>query len=98
MSEFMGLVRGAYDAKAGRLRTRGGQPCTTRCPATARTGPVTTRAVAAELAPHRIADTMAFMFESRWVIRPTRWAVETPLMQLDYDEVWRDFAKGAPPR
>ena len=41
---------------------------------------------------------MAFMFESRWVLRPTRWASETPLHQLDYDEVWSDFAKGDPSR
>jgi homogentisate 1,2-dioxygenase len=40
---------------------------------------------------------MAFMFESRWVIRPTRWATETPLMQLDYDDVWKGFAKARPP-
>jgi homogentisate 1,2-dioxygenase len=41
---------------------------------------------------------MAFMFESRWVIRPTRFATETPLAQLDYDDCWNDFTKGAPPR
>jgi homogentisate 1,2-dioxygenase len=40
---------------------------------------------------------MAFMFETRHVVRPTRWAVETPAMQLDYDDVWRGFAKARLP-
>ena len=56
------------------------------------------KAVAAELAPHKIEGTMAFMFESRSVIRPTRWAMETPTMQLDYDDCWSDFRKAELPR
>ena len=55
------------------------------------------RAVAAELAPHKITDTLAFMFESRWVIAPTRFAAETPLLQPDYDACWADFAKARLP-
>ena len=55
------------------------------------------KAVAATLAPHRIADTMAFMFETRHVIRPTRWAIETPLCQPDYDDAWAGFAKATLP-
>jgi homogentisate 1,2-dioxygenase len=55
------------------------------------------KAIAAELAPHKIEDTMAFMFESRWVIRPTRFAIETPLVQLDYDDCWEGFAKAQVP-
>ena len=97
MSEFMGLIEGAYDAKAGGFAP-GGASLHNQMSGHGPDRASYDKAVAAELAPQRIADTMAFMFESRWVIRPTRWAVETPLMQLDYDEVWRDFAKGAPPR
>jgi homogentisate 1,2-dioxygenase len=41
---------------------------------------------------------MAFMFETRHVVAPTRWAAETPTMQLDYDEVWSGFAKAELPR
>ena len=55
------------------------------------------KAVAAELKPHKIDDTMAFMFESRHVLRPTRWAMETPLLQRDYDAVWEGFAKARVP-
>ncbi|KEY97752.1 hypothetical protein AI27_16575 [Sphingomonas sp. BHC-A] len=55
-------------------------------------------ALAAELKPHRIADSMAFMFESRYPFRPTRFAMETPLSQLDYDDCWSGFAKARLPR
>jgi homogentisate 1,2-dioxygenase len=47
----------------------------------------------AELKPHKIDGTMAFMFETRWVMRPTRWALETPSVQEDYDDVWAGFPK-----
>jgi homogentisate 1,2-dioxygenase len=49
------------------------------------------------LKPHRIENTMAFMLESSAVIRPTRFAVETPLMQLDYDDCWSGFTKAQIP-
>jgi len=55
-------------------------------------------AVAADLRPQRIDETMAFMFESRCVIRPTRFATETPLAQSDYDDCWADFRKADLPQ
>ena len=97
MSEFMGLIQGAYDAKEGGFS--GGGASLHNC--MAGHGPDKAsyeKAVSAELKPVKIENTMAFMFESRWVLRPTRWAAETPLCQLDYDEVWKDFAKGDPSR
>jgi homogentisate 1,2-dioxygenase len=51
------------------------------------------RAVARELKPEKIANTMAFMFETRQVIRATRWAMETPLRQADYGRVWSGFTR-----
>ena len=96
MSEFMGLVHGAYDAKAGGFAPGGAS--LHNC--MAGHGPDRAsyeKAIAAELAPHKIEDTMAFMFESRWVIRPTRFAIETPLVQLDYDDCWEGFAKAQVP-
>jgi homogentisate 1,2-dioxygenase len=54
-------------------------------------------AVSAELSPHKIEDTMAFMFESRLILRPTGWAMETPLLQNDYDECWSGFRKAQLP-
>jgi homogentisate 1,2-dioxygenase len=96
MSEFMGLVHGAYDAKAGGFAPGGAS--LHNC--MAGHGPDRAsyeKAIATELAPHKIEDTMAFMFESRWVIRPTRFAIETPLVQLDYDDCWEGFAKARVP-
>ena len=97
MSEFMGLVHGAYDAKAGGF-TPGGASLHNRMSGHGPDRESYQKAIAAALSPHQIADTMAFMFETRWVIRPTRWATETPLAQLDYDEVWQGFDKAQPPR
>jgi homogentisate 1,2-dioxygenase len=51
------------------------------------------RATAAELAPQKIADTLAFMFETRMVICPTRFALETEALQRDYDACWDGFEK-----
>jgi homogentisate 1,2-dioxygenase len=97
MSEFMGLVHGQYDAKAGGFAPGGASlhNCLSGH------GPDRVsyeRAVAADLKPHKIEHTLAFMFESRWVIRPTAWALETPLMQLDYDDCWAGFTKAELPR
>jgi len=36
---------------------------------------------------------MAFMFESRYIIRPTRFAMECPQMQKDYGDVWQGLRK-----
>jgi homogentisate 1,2-dioxygenase len=98
MSEFMGLIHGAYDAKAGGFAPGGAS----RHNCMAGHGPDQASyegAVTAELRPHKIENTMAFMFESRWIIRPTRFATETPLAQLDYDTCWSGFAKAQlPPR
>lgn len=93
MSEFMGLIQGAYDAKEGAFSPGGASlhNCMNGH------GPDVAsyeKAVAAELKPFKIENTMAFMFESRNVIRPTRWAMETPALQRDYDKAWRGFPKG----
>jgi homogentisate 1,2-dioxygenase len=40
---------------------------------------------------------MAFMLESRWVIRPTAWAMTTPLLQGDYDQCWQGFTPATLP-
>ena len=96
MSEFMGLVAGVYDAKAGGFAPGGGSlhnQMSGHGPDQASYG----GAVQAELKPHKIEDTLAFMFESRWVIRPTDYAMEAPTMQLDYDDVWAGFDKGRVP-
>ncbi|MBB4857975.1 homogentisate 1,2-dioxygenase [Novosphingobium chloroacetimidivorans] len=96
MSEFMGLIHGTYDAKAGGFAPGGGS--LHNCMSSH--GPDASsyeNAVTAELTPHYLADTMAFMFESRHPIRPTRWAMETELLQDDYDACWSGFRKAQLP-
>ena len=92
MSEFMGLITGTYDAKAGGFMPGGASlhNCMNGHGPDAATYE---RAVARELKPEKIEDTMAFMFETRHIIRPTRWALETPLRQADYGRVWSGFER-----
>jgi homogentisate 1,2-dioxygenase len=92
MNEFMGLVRGVYDAKAEGFAPGGAS--LHNCMSAH--GPDRTtfeKAVAAELSPQKIENTLAFMFETRLVIRPTRFALETPALQRDYDSCWAGFEK-----
>jgi len=92
MSEYMGLVRGAYDAKAEGFVPGGGS--LHNC--MAGHGPDATtfeRASNAELAPQRIDNTLAFMFESRYVIRPTAAALAAPQLQSNYLDCWRGLGK-----
>jgi len=96
MSEFMGLIEGAYDAKEGGFAP-GGASLHNQMAGHGPDRASYEKAVAADLKPHKIEGTMAFMFESRWVIRPTRWAAESPLCQLDYDDCWADFEKAKLP-
>lgn len=97
MSEFMGLIEGEYDAKAGGF-VPGGASLHNQMSSH---GPDVTSyvdAVAAELRPHRIANTMAFMFETRHAIATTPWGFESQTRQQRYDDCWLHFAKASLPR
>jgi homogentisate 1,2-dioxygenase len=52
----------------------------------------------ADLKPQKIADTMAFMVESRWIFSPTDHALKTSALDEDYDLVWQGFPKADVPR
>jgi homogentisate 1,2-dioxygenase len=92
MNEFMGLVHGVYDAKAEGFAPGGAS--LHNCMAAHGPDRATfERAVAADLKPQKIEDTLAFMFETRLVIRPTRFALETDALQKDYDSCWQGFDK-----
>jgi homogentisate 1,2-dioxygenase len=43
--------------------------------------------------PDRIKDTMAFMFETSSIIRPTRFALESAELQRDYFQCWQGLGK-----
>ena len=90
MNEFMGLIHGEYDAKAEGFLPGGASlhNCMSGHGPDAATYE---KATSAELTPKYISDTMAFMFETRFVARPTRYALEGPLRQPDYFEVWQNL-------
>lgn len=92
MSELMGLVRGAYDAKAEGFLP-GGVSLHNCMSAHGPDLATFEKASAAELKPHKIENTLAFMWESRYVFRPTRFAMSAPELQKDYDKVWDGFRK-----
>jgi homogentisate 1,2-dioxygenase len=87
MCEFMGLVRGVYDAKAEGFLP-GGASLHTTFTSHGPDAATYQQASTAELAPQRLHDTLAFMFETRWSVTPTRQALEAGHLQPDYDSVW----------
>jgi homogentisate 1,2-dioxygenase len=96
MSEFMGLVKGVYDAKAGGF-VPGGASLHNCMSAHGPDRATYDQAVSVDLAPHKLDGTLAFMFETRGVIAPTRQAMETPALQRDYDGCWSGFDKARLP-
>ncbi len=94
MSECMGLIYGDYDAKADGFAP-GGMSLHNLM---AGHGPDVASwqsASQAELKPHRIEGTMAFMVESCWPYRPTAFALDHA--QADYDAAWDGFPKATLP-
>jgi homogentisate 1,2-dioxygenase len=92
MSEYMGLCYGQYDAKEEGFVAGGGS--LHNCMSAH--GPdldAFEKASNAELKPQKLSGTMAFMFESRYIIRPTRFAMETSELQPEYFEVWQKLKK-----
>ncbi len=92
-SEFMGLIHGVYDAKAEGFLPGGASlhNCMSGHGPDAETF---ARASAADLTqPTRITDTMAFMFETNRVIRPTRYALEAAQLQPEYFRCWQGLPK-----
>jgi len=90
MSELMGLVHGVYDAKAEGFAP-GGVSLHNQMSAHGPDRPTHERASKEELKPHKIEDTLAFMWESRYVFRPTKFAMGARELQKDYDKVWDGF-------
>ncbi len=98
-SEFMGLIHGAYDAKADGFVP--GASSLHNCMSGHGPDAATfEKASAADLSrPDVIVDTMAFMFETRGVLRPTRQALEAGHRQGDYQDCWAGLrANFIPPR
>jgi homogentisate 1,2-dioxygenase len=87
MSEFMGLVHGQYDAKPEGFRPGGMSLHNCMVPH----GPdneAFEKASSAALAPHKLDNTLAFMFESRWHFKPTAWALNGGALDRAYAGCW----------
>ena len=97
MSEFMGLLRGQYDAKAAHDKAGGfvpGGASLHNCmSAHGPDAPSFAAASQADLRPQFLSDTLAFMFETRFVIRPTAFALNTEALQNDYWQCWQGLPK-----
>jgi homogentisate 1,2-dioxygenase len=92
MSELMGLVHGVYDAKAEGFLP-GGISIHNCMSAHGPDLATFEKASEEELAPRKIENTLAFMWESRYVFRPSAHALAAPELQQDYDRVWDGFRK-----
>ena len=92
MNEFMGLVHGAYDAKQSGFLP-GGASLHGCMSAHGPDAATTDRAMEAELTPHKIDNSLAFMFETRQVLCATQHALEIPELQRDYDACWQGIRK-----
>jgi homogentisate 1,2-dioxygenase len=88
-SEYMGLITGVYDAKSEGF-VPGGASLHNCMSGHGPDAATFERAVMADTTkPVHLTDTMAFMFESRAVIKPTRGALEgRPPLQKDYMNCW----------
>ena len=92
MSEFMGLIRGEYDAKAEGFLPGGASVHNTF----SSHGPdaeTYRRASTQDLTPQKLDDGLAFMFETRWPIVPTAEALGATHRQTGYDDVWADLPR-----
>jgi homogentisate 1,2-dioxygenase len=92
-SEFMGLIEGQYDAKSEGFRP-GGASLHNCMSGHGPDAPTFEKASLADTTqPQKVDATMAFMFETRDVIRPTASALNSPLLQSDYYQCWQGFNK-----
>jgi homogentisate 1,2-dioxygenase len=92
MNEFMGLVFGQYDAKAEGF-VPGGASLHNCMAGHGPDAETWERATAAELKPQYLDNTLAFMFETQLVVRPTKFALETKILQHEYYECWQGLKK-----
>jgi len=94
MSEAMGLIYGAYDAKADGFAP-GGLSLHNLMSGHGPDLDSWKKASAADLKPAKIENTLAFMVETCWPYRPTQFALDRS--QPDYDSAWTGFPKAKLP-
>jgi homogentisate 1,2-dioxygenase len=95
MSEFMGLVLGQYDAKPEGFKPGGASLHNAFVPH----GPDVDAfdgASKAELKPHKLDNTLAFMFETRWRLQPSHFAIAGGLLDSAYADCWSRLQPATP--
>ncbi|UNO42918.1 homogentisate 1,2-dioxygenase [Streptomyces sp. MST-110588] len=95
MTEYMGLIEGAYDAKQGGRDgfVPGGGSLHNMMSAHGPDRETFDRASAAELVPQKVDDGLAFMFETRWPLTLTGQALAGDHLQRRYDDVWQGLER-----
>ncbi|MFM0662935.1 homogentisate 1,2-dioxygenase [Paraburkholderia sediminicola] len=88
MAEFMGLIHGQYEAKPGGF-VPGGASLHNSMISHGPDAESWRKATHAELAPHKIDNTMAFMFESRYALCASGDAMRSPTLQQNYFQGWQ---------
>jgi homogentisate 1,2-dioxygenase len=91
-SEFVGLVKGNYLGKGDSFAPG----CASLHNCMSGHGPdkdAFDRGTAAEESPQYLADTLTIIFETQLVISPTRYALETELLERDYYKHWQGLTK-----
>ena len=92
-SEFMGLIQGSYDAKTDGFMP-GGASLHNMMSAHGPDAAIFEKASNIDTSiPDYVTDTMAFMFETRLPIRPTRAALDSPQLQKNYYLCWQGLEK-----
>lgn len=92
MSEFMGLIHGVYDAKEEGFLPGGMSLHNCMLPH----GPdldAFDKAGSADLKPHKLENTLAFMFETRFPQHLTNYAARLETLQDDYTSCWDGLEK-----
>ena len=96
-SEFLGLIHGAYDAKAEGFLPGGASLHNSMIPHGPDADTFSKASSADTTKPEYLTDTMAFMFESNDVLRPTAFAMATAQLQRDYFRCWQGLTKNFDP-
>ena len=89
MNEYMGLIEGVYDAKEGGGFVPGGSSLHNCMSGHGPDADTYKKMTEVELKPVKQEDTLAFMFETRFVTKTTKFALETSQLQSDYWECWQ---------
>jgi homogentisate 1,2-dioxygenase len=87
MSEFMGLIYGQYDAKPDGFTPGGMSLHNCMLPHGPDRG-AWEKASTVELKPHKLTNTLAFMFETRYPQHLTRYAATLATLQPAYADCW----------